>query len=361
MKRITFLVAEFKVGGGGERVAANLANHFDSTGQYEVRIVSITSLESSPQYSLNSGVELVSLGFPWPEGPVFRRLYGKLKAFRRIASSPDLKESDIVLGIGTYPSVALGLFRSSSPFSIGCEHLAFTACPWFWSMLRRLSYPGLDAVVALTDVDRVRLARFCTNAYSIPNSRSFHPDSVKPSTNKRLLCVARLTRQKGVDMLLDVYALVNRARPEWSLKIIGSGPDSEKINRKVQELGIGSSTQIIDVCENMEDEYQQAAIYVLTSRWEGFPMVLLEAQACGLPVVAFNCETGPAEIISDGESGYLVPTFDTNQMADRIIELIDHPERRHKFSIQARNNSDRFSPELINMKWDRLVQSLLEK
>ena len=87
-------------------------------------------------------------------------------------------------------------------------------------------------------------------------------------------------------------------------------------------------------------------------------MVLLEAQACGVPIVAFNCETGPAEIIRDGESGYLVPTFDTNYMADRILELIDHPEKRQEFSRQARINSNNFSPEIINHRWDRLVLSL---
>jgi glycosyltransferase involved in cell wall biosynthesis len=116
--------------------------------------------------------------------------------------------------------------------------------------------------------------------------------------------------------------------------------------------------ELLGIVSNMSKEYINASILVLTSRGEGLPMVLIEAQAFGLPVVSFDCKTGPAEIITDSKDGFLIPSFDTNLMGERIVNLCDDYHLRLQFGSCARNNAKRFLPENIVAKWEKLFDSL---
>lgn len=222
---------------------------------------------------------------------------------------------------------------------------------------KRLFLKHYDAFVVLTEEDAMEWGNI-PNLHVISNAVPFKTESVAACDNKIVISVGRLVYQKGYDMLVDVWNLVNKRHPDWKLLVFGSGPESDLLESKISSYGLTDSFIIKKPVSDIVSEYLKASIYVSSSRYEGLPMTLLEAMSCGLPCVSFSCPCGPSEIISNGEDGFVVPVGDVESMADKICLLIEDADTRKNFGRSARQNMEYYSVDSVMGRWKELLNSL---
>ena len=175
---------------------------------------------------------------------------------------------------------------------------------------------------------------------------------------KRVITLGNFIPDKGYDLLLKIWSIVEKnISTDWYLEIVGSGKEEKKLKDLKEDLKL---TRVIfsPKTQNVEHKYLQSSIYVLSSRNEGFPMVLLEACAMGLPIIAFNCNTGPDEIIEDGLNGFLIEPFDITLFAQKLIELITNKSLREKFSKKSIEIAQKFQIDKIGNEWESLLNHL---
>jgi glycosyltransferase involved in cell wall biosynthesis len=223
-------------------------------------------------------------------------------------------------------------------------------------------YPRLDAVTVLTEHDHqayqqalngsaVRLAR-------IPNGiPPRDPPSPMPDT-RRLVAAGRLTPQKGFDLLLEAWATVTAKHPDWTLTVYGEGPSRRQLTEQRDALGLSNVVDFPGITAQLDTELRTSSMFVLSSRFEGLPMVLLEAMSCGLPVVAFDCPTGPGEVIDDGVNGRLVSPLDVGALAATLNAMIEEPDQRRAMGAAAYASSGRFFMPSICGAWERFFTAL---
>jgi glycosyltransferase involved in cell wall biosynthesis len=222
------------------------------------------------------------------------------------------------------------------------------------------AYHRLDAVTVLTERDRqdYRQAVPGVRVERIPNGV---PDPRLPPAALDapvLVAAGRLLSQKGFDMLLDAFALVHARHPDWQLWIFGSGPWQKRLTARIDHLGLAGRAHLKGSTTSLDKQFAAASIFVLSSRFEGLPMVLLEAMAAGLPPVAFDCPTGPGEVLDHGTSGLLVPPTDVTAMAAGICELIEDPARRRAIGAAAHESSRTYSMAAVARRWEDLLTDL---
>jgi len=170
--------------------------------------------------------------------------------------------------------------------------------------------------------------------------------------------VGRFYAQKGFDMLIEAWGIVAEKYPEWQLNIYGNGEFKDQLNAQIKEKGLTSSITLKDPVSNIVDKYTESSAYVMSSRFEGFGMVLIEAMACGLPVISFDCPDGPSDIIKDGEDGLLVENGNISKLADSILKLIENEDLRIRMGQKARENVKRYNHDIIMQKWVELFHTL---
>jgi glycosyltransferase involved in cell wall biosynthesis len=176
--------------------------------------------------------------------------------------------------------------------------------------------------------------------------------------SKIVVAAGRMGPQKGFDRLLPVWAKVAADHPDWELRIWGGGKGIGKLRRQAQELGIADSAHVMGFTNKLHDELAGSSLYVMSSRKEGFPMVLLEAMGVGLPVVSYDCPTGPRDIIREGVDGHVVPDGDADALAAAMAELMDDAERRKRFGAAAVEGAARYDLGTIAGRWERLLGEL---
>jgi glycosyltransferase involved in cell wall biosynthesis len=214
-----------------------------------------------------------------------------------------------------------------------------------------------DAFVLLTNGNKKEWP--LSNLKVIPNPLSFYPD-IHSSVSSIVMAVGSHSYNKGYDLLLSVWQIVIRKHPSMQLYIYGKIDEEQTYLKMAVELGINKSVHFFDPVPNIHEKYQEASIIVLPSRSEGFSMVLIEAMACGVPCVSFDCPCGPADIIQDGIDGFLVTNGDIDAFANKIITLIDDENLRQRMGSNARENVKRYLPDEIMPQWDTLFRSIVQ-
>jgi len=176
--------------------------------------------------------------------------------------------------------------------------------------------------------------------------------------SKVVIAAGRVGDQKGFDRLLDAWKLVVRDHPDWQLKIFGSGYAMKRLKRQISDLEIPDSAHMMGFTSSLHKEMANASLYVMSSRKEGFPMVLLEAMAVGLPVVSYDCPTGPRDIIREGVDGHVVPDGDTAALAAAMSGLMSDPARRKAYGAAGIEGAKRYDIAGIARRWEELFEEL---
>jgi glycosyltransferase involved in cell wall biosynthesis len=351
----------------------------------DVEIVSIVKRHPEPFFAPPRGVRISVLEDRQVRGRGWRRwARGALRLFRGRLMHPADRSSwntslwtDIVLlrrlrtirsgvVIGTRPALNLiaATFTRPGVITIGQEHVNLNIRPPAIRPDLRSVYPGLDALVVLTDTDRRNYEADLGEAarvVAIPNAVPLRDGPTSDVSRPLVLGAGRLTDQKGFDRLIPAFATVARAEPGWTLRIAGSGPRRQSLIRRIVAEEASNSILLLGRVRNMRQHMQQASLFVLSSRWEGYPLVLIEAMSAGLPVVSFDCPTGPAEIVTHGESGLIVPDGDVEALADAMLELIRDEPRRRRFGAAAAERAREFSVEQVGRRWDALLDDLARR
>ena len=192
----------------------------------------------------------------------------------------------------------------------------------------------------------------------IYNPLPFFPEQVSDGNRKQVIAAGRYVPQKGFDRLIPAWQLVARKHPDWVLRIYGDGMRAE-LQQLIDSLGITSSCILEPTVPNIVEKYCESSVFVLSSRFEGFGMVIIEAMACGVPPVSFTCPCGPRDIIDDGKDGLLVEDGNIEELAEKICYLIENEETRKEMGRQARVDVQRFKIENIAEQWKQLFESLV--
>ncbi len=197
------------------------------------------------------------------------------------------------------------------------------------------------------------------NVQIIPNPLPFYPKEKATLLNKKVIAVGKQSYQKGYDRLLKSWYEVHQKHPDWQLEIFGKFDASQQLETLSKKLGIESSVHFFEPKTDIIANYLDSAIYVMSSRFEGFGMVLIEAMACGLPCVSFDCPHGPSDIISDSYDGFLVENGNTTVLAEKLSLLIEQTNLRIEMGGTAKQNVKRFLPENIMQQWDELFKQVM--
>ena len=198
-----------------------------------------------------------------------------------------------------------------------------------------------------------------TKVVYIPNFLTRFPENVDAAVReKTVLAAGRLTEVKRFDLLIEQFAHIHEREQEWKLRILGDGEDRAKLEEQIAKLGAGSYIKLTGRKngDEVESEMLSASIFAMSSRSEGFPFVLMEAQSCGLPIIAYDVRVGPGAVVHDGEDGVLVPEGERQQYEDKLCELMDKPELREKMSANATAAIREFSEEKVAEKWYEVIE-----
>ena len=378
--RVVILIMHAYGMGGTIRTVLNLAGHL--AAERDVEVVSLVRRRDAAFLPVPPGVRVSSLADRRPAAPPSRRLIRMLEqipsilvhdedyAFSSSSLWTDLQLIRLLRSlrsgvlITTRPAFNVIAARLAAPgvVTIGQEHMNFHAHrPALAAELRR-SYGRLDALAVLTHDDRRDYAQLLENSPTrvvrIPNALPELEGRRSSLQAPIVLAAGRLTRQKGFDLLVEAFTEVARRRPEWVLRIYGDGGGRRKLRRMILERELHDNVLLMGATQRLGEELSKASIFALSSRYEGFGMVLLEAMSKGVPVVSFDCPRGPGEIVHHGEDGLLVPEEDVDGFARALLELIDDEGRRRRMGEAAIGTAAAYDLEVIGARWSDLIDEL---
>lgn len=357
-KNICFLIAKFDNKSGTERVTADIANIL--ANQYNVTILTLKGT--------------VENGFPVDKEVTVNSLHNDLyqnKIKKRMKLCLDLMHYlkthsvDIVINVDiTLSLLSIPLKKMYGFKVISWEHFNYYEHHTLESRFTRfLSAKYADTLVVLgkNDLESYRSHfKKHTKLEYIYNPIALELEPVSTLESKNVLAVGRLELQKGFDLLLQAWQKVERRFPEWALQIVGSGSQEKQLEQMIKEFSL-RNVKMVAYTDEIEKFYLNSSLFVLSSRFEGFVLVLLEAQAKGLPIVSFDCKEGPAEIVDRGKNGELVKNGDVNALADAICKLIGDEKLLKKYGKKAQKDLGRFDKDSIGRKWCEIIDECLTR
>ena len=360
--RIAFVIPSLGAG-GAERVASLLANDWSANG-HEVTLVTFDAPGTEPFFALHPGIAL--RGLEAPAEP--RGLIGKLRTnaarVSRLRSvlrelNPDavvafMTEANVIAlwasqGLGV-PVVVSERNQPDRP-GLGTVH----------RLARRLAYPKAQAIVVQTDfIASWARARFHVPVHVIPNPVRLDSGVAgrEQGDVQRLISLGRLTHQKGFDVLIESFAALAAKHPGWRLAIYGEGPDRARWSACGPRAGARTGSSLPGLVKDSAEALGKASLFVLPSRFEGYPNALLEALACGMPVIATSCPGGTVEILANGAHGMLVPPDDVAAMTTALDAMLSTPDLRDAYAWKARRAVAELDIAVVGKRWLDLLASL---
>ena len=350
--KICFLEGDMSRRGGTERITAMLANALCEDN--DVFIYSLRLEDKVVYYSLDNRVHHEVLKNKDNKAKIHNHI-------RQIHSIVKEKHIDWIInvdvGMGFYGILAA---KGTSARVITWEHANFYN-NWnsrIFPYLRRFAAKHSDVMVVLTEMDKRNYEINIRNhapVYVIPNPAVTH-DFNYDINSKIILSAGLLLPIKGYDKAIEVAKNVLPECPEWKWIICGDGSERNHLQKLIEDADLSEQMLLLGNIENMDEQYQKAAMFVMTSEMEGLPMVLLEAKSWGLPLLSFDIMTGPSDIIADGANGYLVPAGDIKSMSDKITLMIEDKGLRKSFSAKSQKDMDKFLFDTIIEKWKELLK-----
>ena len=353
--KILFLGGDFSKSGGTERVASIIPNEL-ARRTHDVVVAGVSGGKQA-FFPLDCNVKVTSI-FNSSGRNLFRfpKLVAKLRKLL-IEEKPDvLVVVESMLTLFTIPAI-IGL-----PIKHICwEHFNFKSDLGRKGrrIARQLAARFCDVVVTLSDRDRrywLRHTMHKATIVTIPNPSPFAVvnDDLYSIDSRVVLAMGRLVEQKGYDLLLAAWRQASPKAPGWRLRIVGDGPDREALVALASSFGIASTVDFVEATADVRKHYKEAAIYCLSSRFEGFGMVLVEAMSFGIPAVSFDCDAGPAEVL-EGTGSRLVGPEDVEGLGDAMVALIENPDVRRHVSTLSRIKAERYQPDFVLERWLKIL------
>lgn len=379
--KIYYIYTALVTKGGADRVIVEKANWLAEHG-HEIAIITDTQMGREPVFPLSPKVRLIDLAVDFSQeyghGFLVRiwmyyklmRQYRKMVADVLMKDRPDIVISTLGRDISFITKIKdgskkIGEAHTTKHFIrnfhlLEQRNVIFKYLTKFfrWHMDRQVN--RLDALVVLTSQDEHDWGDKIP-IYVIPNSFPFYPDKPSLCDNKQAIIVGRYNSAKGYNYLIDAWKIVYQKHPDWIINIFGSGEYKDRVRKQIQDNGLQDVVIMNNPIDHIMEEYLKSSIYVMSSVFEGFAMVLLEAMSCGLPCVSFDCPYGPRNVITDGVDGILVEYLNSQALADNICKLIENEELRKRMGNNGRRNVLRFSREMIMPQWVELFKSLTNK
>ncbi|MGE4801354.1 glycosyltransferase family 4 protein [Yersinia hibernica] len=358
MKKVAFFGGDISHTGGTERVSLALANYLVKNG-YQVVIISLSG-NTPPNFYVDENIKLVSL---FEEKKRFSIAYlSVVFRLRRILKTESI---DILIDVDTM----LALFSTTALLGTEIKHISWEHFNYKSNLniksrklARKVAARYSDAVVTLTEKDRgywLEKNQYPEKIIAIANPLPFEPKNKLTKKNaQKVLALGRLNYQKGFDLLLDIWAKVEKKNNHWKLIIAGDGEDKTLLLDKIKELNL-NNVELLPSTPHVNDLYDQSSIYAMTSRFEGFPMVLLEAKASGLPIIAYDCDTGPSELIINNNDGFLIPFANSDAFTQQLLILMNNEELRETMSLRSLENAEKYKIEVtIGPQWTKLINEI---
>lgn len=377
--KIAYITPQLYTADGVARVLTMKANYFAEKFRYDITII-LTEGKNKPLfYQLSDKIHIVNLDLNFEDlwhQPFLKKVIIYLKKQRKYKQlltkelmriKPDITVSLLRREINFINDIKDGSIKIGEMHVLRSHYRNFEKNDtnyikevfskfWMHRLIGKLK--RLERMIVLTEKDCTAWTEL-DNVISIPNPLPFMPKDISPLTEKRVIAVGRYYQEKGFDLLLESWAKIYKTHPEWRLEIYGDG-NKDNYEEIRDTLGIPANCCILNGrTNNIEQEYLNSSIYVCSSRFEGFGMVIIEAMACGLAVVSFDCPWGPSSILAHNEDGILVENGNTEHLADAIASLMDNPYKLKTLAEKAIVNVQRFQMDKIANQWKELFDSLI--
>lgn len=379
--KIVYCTPALYSAGGTERVVSVKANYFADVLGYDVTIIVTEGKNGNSFFSLSEKINVINLGLNFEDlwnitfvKKVFlylkkQRKYKKLLTNELLRIRPDITITTLRREINFINEIPDGSIK------IGEQHLSrtnyrkidarfskFYEISFFrwWKDRVVTSLAKLDRLVVLTS-DAASEWPELTNITMIPDPLPIKVNNHSTLSAKRVITIGRYSYEKGYDLLLRVWSIVEKKCTDWQLDIFAMGDPTPYV-KIMDELSIDKkrchlNSSVVDV----ESEYINSSILVQPSRTEGFGLVLVEAMACGLPVISFDCENGPRSIITEGEDGFLIDPYDVDSFAESLVQLMNDNELRYKMGEKGQRKSQLYQIDSVGRQWKQLFDEIMQK
>ncbi|MFN6566938.1 glycosyltransferase family 4 protein [Dendronalium sp. ChiSLP03b] len=364
--RLTLIISSLTYG-GAERVMSIMANYWVAKG-WQITLLTFESQKNNEFY-LDTCVSYLTLGINKDSANAIIGVWNNLKRIGRlrdaiINSKPDavisfMSTTNVLVLLATRGlQIPVVVSERNDPLKISISRS--------WKQLRQWTYPFADRIVFQTKRARDYFSsKVQASGCIIPNMVLLPPIEKELSRNllkeRSLIAVGRLVRAKGFDLLLQAFAKLKNCYPDWTLTILGEGSLRPDLESLCEQLGLSDRVYLPGAVNNPYEFLKQADIFIMSSRFEGFPNALCEAMACGLPVISTDCPSGPREIIRDGIDGILVPNEDVSALAAAMEQLISNEEERKCLAARAPEVTERFNLEKVMGMWEELLTQVIHE
>lgn len=361
MKKICFLSGDMSRSGGTERVLAIIANELcKKEDLFEIHILSTVNESNTSFFKLDSKIKQdrilsdKALDFK-------KQYFNVVKGIRRYIKENKI---DVFIDVEVISSIfSIPATRFTKTKHIAWEHFNFYEDNGssLRALARKIAAKYSNYIITLTEEDKNNYL----NNLKIKGKIDYIYNPIESTeikkcdlNSKQIISVGRLTYQKGFDILCEVANDVLKKNPDYKWIILGDGEEKDKLQNKIKEYKLENKLILKGKVSNVEDYYKNSTLYVMTSRFEGLPMTLLEAKNYQLPIVSFNCPTGPSEIIRNNVNGYLVKANDAKEMTNKVNSILKDNEKLKEFSSKANLDINKFNLNLIINKWTNLLLSI---
>lgn len=360
---ILLVCCDYSLSGGSEKVAFRLYKELKD--QINIKIVSVYCQNGNSSFD-DSEVEYLIK----EKGSFKKHVFKAIRLLSRAAIS---FETDILISIGVSASYYVcEVGRRNHIKTIVCEHSNISN-KYYNDLVqvfsRRVSVCKCDRFITLTQEDMINYSKKYPRykekfdyIYNWVDDNNLDKTNLYNINSKKIITLSRIDRVKGFEYSIKAFEKITNEFPDWDWEVYGEGDRDylEELNEYVKNNNV-SRFRFMGFCNDVNEVYKHASIYCCTSIYEGLPLSLLEAKSYGIPIISFNCKTGPKEIINDGEDGFLVELYNIDSFANRLSILIQNNNLRKKMSEISILNSDKFDKKNIIYKWMNLFGELLSK
>jgi glycosyltransferase involved in cell wall biosynthesis len=364
--RLTLVISSLSIG-GAERVTSILANYW-ADHNHDVCILTFDSGARPPAYALDARIQHSALNLGRDSLHVLAAIRNNVGRVIKLRAAIRKTKPDLIISFVDQTNILVLLATVGTDFPVIVSEAIDPGShpispPWGW--LRKRLYKRAAALHAPTNVILSRFApSIQSRGFVIPYPAlpcEAVEERLEKTTVRSVLSVGRLVPQKGFDLLLQAFARISEKYPYWVLTILGDGPLRGDLEAQRDRLGLADRVKLPGAASNLTPYLQKADVFVMASRYEGFPMVLCQAMACGLPVIYTDCPSGPREIIRNGVDGLLVPNEDVEGLAAAMEGLISDEKERDRLAMHAKEIIERFNLPTIMELWEARLTKIVSR